>query len=388
MKYNRNLSKIFHLLLSLVLISGVYTPRLGADLSSFDQSPYSYGPEGRPIQDLQEFQKPSGMASILPFRPIMSRDKYGVKQFWSPSGLPLATINADGTMTFQLNGTTITKAPDGTVTQRMKVQPNSNKAVISDGQGNYLGYQTLEGGYSVNQQFDSNGNVTESYYYNKFGKSIEYIVNELTQTRTIFDSYGLPTNDINYEGNIVATYVYDDHSRLVYKTDAQMNKTYYNVANGEMDRTEDQHGNCLVKYYYKTDSLGMAVLDTSVDNFGRTTSYANGKPQIERDAQGNTTKEYCYNGQTLVYTFDCAMGQSTWYDINGNPLYISQDNIPLQEWLYSKSKLVGVWDYSRNVLTGYIRGDAVSTFLFTQKPSAEVVQEMIDEGIIVKNYTQ
>ena len=125
-----------------------------------------------------------------------------------------------------------------------------------------------------------------------------------------------------------------------------------------------------------------------LDNLGRTTFYSNGKPQYERDAQGNTTKEYGYNGQTLVYTFDNNLGQTTWYDINGNPLYISQDNVPIQEWLYSKGKLVAVWDDAKNVLTGYIRGDAVATFLFISKPSAEFVQQMIDEGIIKKNYSQ
>jgi hypothetical protein len=388
MKYNKGLPKTLNLVFSLMLIAGVSAPRLAADLSSFDQSPYTYGPEGRTIQDLQNFQRPSAMMNIVPFRPVMTRDKYGVRQFWSTAGKPLLTINADGSMAFQLNGTTINKAPDGSVATRTKIQHNSNVAVITDGEGNYLGYQTIAFGYNVQQQFDSNNNLTQTYHYSHYAKKVDYIINELTQTRTVFDSNGLPTTDINYEGSVVASYIYDDHSRLMHKTDNRMNKTYYSLSTGQMDRTEDRYGNILVQYYYKTNHLGMDVLETSVDNIGLTTFYSNGKPRIEKDAQGNTTKEYGYNGQTLVFTFDNFMAQTTWYDVNGNPLFISKDDVPIQEWLYSKGRLVGVWDYARNVLTGYIRGDAVSTFLFIQKPNAQFVQQMIDEGIIKKNYSQ
>ncbi len=390
MKHNINLkiSSFFNLIISLFFLFGVCTPISYADLSSFDQSPYTFGPEGRPFEDLQEYQKPNQMVPIIPYRPVMTRDKYGVRQFWSPSGMLILTMNVDGSTVFQLNGTTINRDASRNVSQISQMIPDSNKQLIHDGQGNYLGYQIIGLGNNVLQQYDANNNLTQSYSYSEFGKTISNIINELTLSRTVFNSVGLPTADINYEGAAVATYAYDDHNLLLYKIDNRGNKTYYNTSNGQMDRTVDPYGNILMKYYYTTNADGMAILNTSVDNNGMVTYYQNGKPQCERDPQGNLCKEYFYQGQTLVYVFDHTMGQCTWYDVNGNSLCTTQNNIEVNCWLYSAGKLVATWDDENNILTAYIRGDPVGTYMFLAKPTAQFIQQLIDEGIIKKNYLQ
>ncbi|MCX5781689.1 MAG: hypothetical protein NT145_03150 [Elusimicrobia bacterium] len=379
------ISNIFKLVFCVLFILGINPPNIIGDLSTFNQSPYSFGPEGRAIQDLKDFYKPNEMVSIVRYRPMVTRDKYGVIQIYTSDGKVIVSINQDGSRVFQLKGTTVEQDQDGNITRILKVKPNSNIREIRDGKGEFLGYQELAFGSNVSKEYDSSKNLTKTYEYNLFGKIISNIIDELTQTRTVFDSKGLPSYDLNYEGAIVARYNYNEYGELIYKTDNRMNRTFYFPSNGQMDRTEDQYGNLLLKYNYRADENGRMVLYSTLDNMGRTTFYKSGKPQREVDQQGNTTKEYFYDGQKLIYTYDTYLHETVWYDKDGKPTYSSVDNMLTKEWLYSKGKLVGLWEEGKNVLIAYVRGDEVGRYMFFKKPTGGQIQELIDSGVIKKN---
>jgi len=72
--------------------------------------------------------------------------------------------------------------------------------------------------------------------YDKYGKAQEYVLNELTQTKTVFDRNGNPKCDVNYEGTEIAWYHYNDKGNLTEKVDWHNNVTSYDPAKGVMTR--------------------------------------------------------------------------------------------------------------------------------------------------------
>jgi hypothetical protein len=240
-------------------------------------------------------------------------------------------------------------------------------------------------GGKVVKEYDYQNNVTKSYKYNDYGKNTQFILDELTQTKTVFDKEGKASYDVNYEGGKVAWYQYDDKGRIEQKTDIQQNKTYYDKF-GNMTYTEDQYKNVVMKYSYKKDDEGRWILDTAVDYHGNTTEYKNGKPKFEKDTDGATTKEYVYNGLTLLYTFDHGNNETTWYDIDGRQLISTFNEDLKKEWVYSKGKLVGLYDASTCMVTYYIHGQAIQSDRVDGPPTAEEIQAKIDRGEIATQY--
>ncbi|MHB9155027.1 MAG: hypothetical protein ACYC5N_04950, partial [Endomicrobiales bacterium] len=79
----KNLAQVsFCIVLSAALVfpsakaAGEWNPAAG--------TPYSFGPEGRPINEIQEFAKPNQMMEILPNRPVAATDKYGNRVLFTP----------------------------------------------------------------------------------------------------------------------------------------------------------------------------------------------------------------------------------------------------------------------------------------------------------------
>jgi len=79
----------------------VGTP-LYADVGLPQPDVYNFGPEGRSVQDLQEFAKPSMMMGILPGRPVAAREKDGSRVYFTAGGKLSVTVARDGSMQFTL----------------------------------------------------------------------------------------------------------------------------------------------------------------------------------------------------------------------------------------------------------------------------------------------
>ena len=201
---------------------------LSAELLPPTQSSYSFGPEGRPIDSLdQNFAKPNEITSILPGRPVAAREKDGSRVFFSPDGKMTLKISPDGTKEFSLGWNSKTVNAKGELQKQTEVKKGTNEAVIKNEKGEVLGYQEIGLGNKVTKEYDFQKNLTKTYNYNKYGKNVEFILNELSQSKTVFDQNAMPKHDVDFEGNIVARYISDKDGYLTKKVDGVGNTTYF-----------------------------------------------------------------------------------------------------------------------------------------------------------------
>ena len=364
-------------------------------------SAYSFGPEGRPIQDLKEFAKPNEMMSILPNRPIAARDKYGNRLYYTPTGKLAMRVGIDGSMQTSLQGKTIERDVDGNLLRTTEVTKGTNQSVTKNDKGQIIGYQDLAYGGKVVKEYDYQGNQTKTHNYDVYGKNTQFVLNELNQTRTVYGKGGTPAYDLNYEGTQIAWYKYDDKNRLTTKTDIGQNVTFFDN-NGNMTLTKDMFSNTLATYNYKKDDEGHWVLDTSVslklddkqngNKIETVTFYKNGKPQVEKTRAGDVVKDYVYDGQTLRYTFDHSTNATDWFDLNGKTLFTTCNDALLKGYTYSKGAMVASTDYSNSTTDLYFNEQKVFSAAIVDangnpmQLTAAVYQKLKDMNVIHKIY--
>jgi len=309
------------------------------------------GPEGRSVEDLRDFAKPNRMFQILPNRPIVATDASGSRLYFTPTGRLAVSISKDGKTTYSLNGITKTRDAQGNLTSVARNIKGTNKIEVANEFGEIISHRETGLGGKVVKEYDKDYNLTRTFEYNKYGKTISAITNEMTKGKTVFDEKGLASYELDYEGNRMAKYIYDDKNRLNVKVDMYGNKTHYSV-NGEMLYTENKDGVVLAKYNYIYDDKGNYVLENSFDPLTRETTYfENGKQTVAKNYAGAITTDYFWNGSKLISTFNRENQETTWYDIEGRTLYTSFNDEAISKNLYYKGQLVGVWDVRTNQVT-------------------------------------
>jgi len=358
--------------------------------SAVDGNPdaaYSFtaGPENV-YNTSQAYRKPVEMMDILPGRPVSAHNQGGSSQYISPSGKLMLSVAKDGTRTYSLKGATKKYDKDGGLISETNRVEGTDLDETKNDAGQVTGYTQLGYGGKVVAELDKDKNVERSYVYDKYGKNLEYVLNENTMVKTVYGKNGKAKYDMNYEGTQIAWYNYDKYGSIESKTDIQQNKTLFDK-DGNMKETTDWAGNVALKYNYKTDDKGNYTLDTSVDKDGNITTYKNNNPQKTTSGDGTIiTREWKYEGNTLIYSHDRNKNEITWYDATGKSLYSSIDDFVTAEWIYSKGKLVGTWDNTTNKLSVFINGNVVGNYTVSGKPSAQVIQGMIDSGEIKQDY--
>ena len=329
--------------------------------------PYAIGPEGRTVSDLKGFASPSQLADILPSRPVASTDSSGARTYYV-NGRQLFSVSRDGQTTFSIGGTTKTRDKEGNITSISEKIKGTNISVIKDGFGETVGFKTLNASGLTDKEYDEYGNLTKSYYYDTFGKKISSVVNELTQEKTLYDSFGREKGTIAMgfggDGYVISTCQYDDVSyersedgksiieviNTDKKADAKLlvtKKTYTNIVDsvnkdgsvnvssgyntiyydreGLISKVIDNNGITVSEYFYKKDKYGNKVLTHVLNPKDKsTTYYENGKPVEERNDMGGLTKKYYYDGSRLLYTVsmgsDGSFGDVTYYNKAGKAL--------------------------------------------------------------------
>ncbi len=313
--------------------------------------PYVMGPAGRTIDDLKDYAKPNQMFSVLPNRPIVATDSTGSRLYYTPTGKLAVSIGKDGQTTFSLQGVTKTKDAKGNLTSISKNITGTNRIETKNEFGEVISYKETGLGGKVVREYDKDNNLTKTLTYNKFGKTIAAVTNEMTKGKTVYDEKGLAAYELDYEGNRMAKYEYDDKNRLTLKTDAYGNKTHYDN-HGSMTYTENRDGEVVSKYNYTYDDKGNFVLDNVVDpSTNEITYFENGKQTMTKNYAGSVVTDYMWNGSKLVATFDRSNQETTWYDVDGRTLYTSVNEELVSKNLYHKGQLIGIWDARSNQVT-------------------------------------
>lgn len=351
------MKKIQVLIISILFL----TSNLQASLFESPQ-PYSFGPEGRTIADLRDFAKPKQMASILPNRPVAATDSSGARVYYTPDGKMTLTVEKDGTMTFSLGGVTKEKDSLGNLTKTTTaIKGSGNLYEIKNEFDEVIGYKALDGEGNTAIEYDKDMNKTKTYNYGLFGKTISYIVDEMTKEKTTYDQYGREMATYDADGYILTTYQYEDVSYeygdgknlsvvkntnsslgqglLFTKKDYQLNAkgetintTTYFDKEGLVTHIKDSEGTTIMKYNYDQDDKGNKVL-TSVINVltKEKTYYENGKETVTKNDQDVVIKKYYWEGSKLLYTTNLAAdgstSETTMYDIDGTELYTTFKNI-------------------------------------------------------------
>ncbi|MBN1822689.1 MAG: hypothetical protein JW803_00055 [Endomicrobiales bacterium] len=343
-----------------------------------EPNPYTFGPQGRPIESIVEWGTPVQMFEILPGRPVAAHDQYGNSVYFTPEGKMTVRIGKDGSFEFSLKGVSRSLTPEGNIVQSTEMERGSNRMVLKNGNGQVIGYQELGYGGKILREYDFENNVTKTYQYDKYGKNTLYIIDELTQSKTVFDSSGKPVYDVDFMDNQTAWYSYDKNGVLREKEDAQGNKTFFD-GKGNMQRSEDKYGKTLLQYQYKYDSEGRYILDKSVDEYGTATYFTNGRPVYEMSASGQVVRQYFYEGQALRFSYDTASKESTWYGVDGKPMCVTYKDMLVSEWVYDKGRLVGLWDELNGFVITYDKGMASGIYLLSEKPDAQKIKSLVDE---------
>jgi len=379
--------RISCLLISLIYVLTVFCAgRAAADIMPPTQSSYSFGPEGRPIDSLdQSFAKPNQMMDILPGRPVAAREKDGSRVYFSPDGKMTLKVATDGTKQFSLGWNTKTVGANGDLQKQSQLVQGTNEIVDKNEKGEVLDYQEIGFGGKVVKEYDSQKNLTKTFTYDKYAKNVTSVLDELSQTKTVFDSNANPKYDLDFEGNTVASYKSDSNGRLVSKVDSVGNTTYFDQY-GNMTQTTNMQGSTILKYNYQKDDHGNYVLVTAESIMdGQTTDttyYQNGKQQYTMNAQGVKTVQFFWSGSQLVYSFASGINETTYYDINGKQLYTAHDDTLVSEWLYFKGKLVGEYDGNSKTTTLYQNQRQDITVASAAEPNAQLIQNWYDDGLI------
>ena len=369
--------------IALVLAFCTAVPGVYAELMPpTGESPYTYIPEGRPL-DVDEYRKPSQMLDIVPNRPVVAHDKNGNRLYFTPAGKLSLRVSNDGKQEFSLRKGSVERDATGKITGTSELMNDTGKWVKKNEKGQAIGYsQTGFGGKTI-AEYDFQGNLTKTTQYNRYGKSTEYVMDVMSQSRTVFDDKGRMTADVNFEGHEIAWYEYDDKSRLTAKVDGYGNRTMFNKQS-EMTQTVDFAGRVTATYNYRKDEEGRSILASVKDEQTGNVTYYENSGRVTKNAQGEVVKDYYFEGSVLTCTFDREKQETTWYDLGGKPLYTTYNDILVSQWLYYNGKQVGMWDQSDNTITVYKnqREEIKIKNPGVEAPTAETIEKWVTDGII------
>lgn len=343
------MKKINLILLSIVFMSGQVS-------ASFLQtpSPYNMLPEGRTVDDLAaKWQPPVRSMNILSGRPLRATDAEGNQCYYTTAGKMAVYFEKDGSATFTLGNMSITKNNKGETTSYSKTVKGTNLVEITNEFGEVLSYKELGFGGKTVAMYDKDKNLTATYNYNKYGKALESIKNEMTQSLTVYDTVtAKPLYELDVDGNRLTKYIYDDYGMINEKIDVYGNVTHYDK-NGAVTYTESKDGVVLSKYNYFYDEDGNYRLESVLDPQTRSITYFDdrGRQTVTKNHAGAITTDYLWRGSSLVATFNRESQETTWYDIDGKTLYTSFNDQVVSKHLYFNGQHVGIWNARTNQVT-------------------------------------
>jgi hypothetical protein len=335
--------------------------------------PYSFYPSKVYKPDKDFFRPVKELIDRNPLRPLVITDKNGNKSYVTSQGDVMVKVDNEGNKTFSLKGRKTHKRDvEGDLTQQWEREGGSEIVVVKNEYGETTGSEEYGMGGKVIAEYDADGNLKKSYEYNKYGKQIEWVVDELTQAKVKYDREGKALYDVDADGDEIARYYYDSKGRLDYRKDAYGNKTYYDK-NGNRQKTVAEEGYTIATYKYKKDENGYYQIESVKDEInGSVTLYKNSRQQEVRNYNGLVIKKYKWHGTDLIYLEDFVTGEVTWYK-NSKPTYTTFKGELVKEWMYYEGKLMGVWDDYKNYFQLYSHGEQILLLYLSHKPTTDVL---------------
>ncbi len=295
----------------------------------------------------------------------------------------------------------------------------TKKETRKDATGEIVFYTTFfneEG--AILRTEDADGFITTEYNYkqdDKGNKILDFVLDNLTQTKTYYDEHGNKDYTIDDLGVVVTRY-FDDYTINVSGTDGALTVTRYDIDgkelfttfqnveyndDGTVDVVKDINDNVIEKYFYRDGPDGSKILDyimkttdpeygavvnyTWYDSEGRQMYTTSSDVRPVDDTADNILRDYSWNGNTLVYTFDRATETTQWYNMEKEVLYTTFNDRVISKNIYSFGQLIGKWDARNEILQVCINQRDWLSFHFDEEPSADFVKILIANASLLDN---
>ncbi len=256
---------------------------------------------------------------------------------------------------------------------------------------------------------NSDGFTTREYHYkqdNKGNKILDYHLDTLTGNKTYYDEHGTATHTVNDKENTITKY-FDGYTANLQKDGLFSEVTKYDIdgkelyttfknieynEDGTINKVMDEDDNVWQEYHY-IEVDGKRVIDYVVNyanadfNGAKTyTWYEDDKPMYVTDTEdrpiddtaSNIVKDFSWNGDTLVYTFDRKTEITQWYNLDKEIVYNSMNERIITKNIYSKGQLVGKWDAQSGETTIYINErEWIKVTASDYEPTPEMITSLI-----------
>lgn len=263
---------------------------------------------------------------------------------------------------------------------------------------------------------NSDGFITREYHYKQDDKGnqiLDFHLDNLTKNKTYYDEHGTASYTVN-DKNVVITRYFDGYTVNVHADGSYSEVTKYDIdgkelyttlknidynEDGTINKVMDEDDNVWQEYFYTTDNEGKKVIDYVINysdseyNCKTYTWYEDGKPIYVTDNQNrpiddkatNIVKDFSWNGDTLVFTFDRKTEKTKWYNMNKELVYESLNERIISKNLYFKGQLVGKWDAQKHETTIYINERAWISVKCDGEPTPEMVSALISHSTEINN---
>ena len=259
---------------------------------------------------------------------------------------------------------------------------------------------------------NADGFTTREYHYkqdNKGNKILDYHLDTLTQYKTFYDEHGTASYTVN-DDNAVITRYFDGYTvnlqkdglySEVIKYDIDGKELYTTFKNieynedGTISKVKDENDDVWQEYHYK-EINGKNVIDYVINysdkNYDGTktyTWYEEDKPMYVTntddrptdDKASNIVKDFHWNGDTLVFTFDRKTETTQWYNLNKEIVYNSLNERIITKNIYNKGQLVGKWDAQKCETTIYMNErEWITVTASDYEPTPEMISSLISHS--------
>lgn len=244
--------------------------------------------------------------------------------------------------------------------------------------------------------------TTEYHYKNDDGANriLDYVIDNLTKTTTFYDKYGNKDYTVNDIGTIITKH-YDDCSVNLLSADGASQVTRYDIdgkelystltnisynSDGTIDKVMNNDNEALKQYYYKEDADGNKIIDYVEDLTDKSKTYYDdeGRPAYTENVDGEIIKDFSWNGNTLVFTFDRRTQLTQWYNMDKELLFESFNERVVSKNIYNAGQLIGKWNAQNNELTILINERAWITVALREVPTADTIRSVIANSAAIK----
>ena len=258
---------------------------------------------------------------------------------------------------------------------------------------------------------NADGFISREYHYKKDvdgNKILDYHLDIATNNKTYYDRTGTASYTVNDKDEVITRY-FDGYTVNVRPDGSYSEVTKYDIdgkelyttlknieynEDGTINKVKDEDDNVWQEYHYTTDSEGNKIVDYVINysdsefNTKTYTWYEYGKPMyvtlsLERPTDDKSTdivKDFNWNGDTLVYTFDRKTETTKWYNMDKELVYESLNEKIISKNIYSNGQLVGKWDAQKGETTIFVNERAWISVVSDYEPSPAMVTALISHA--------